>query len=194
MLNRKRWVVLSMLVSAAVSAAASAQSVPWVIFDDPLSASICDVVNTANAELVVIADADPGIDRFAIVTGSDIILQDTEVLPSGEVLYLGEAAGIIDFATDDDGLRTLWWLSLDGRVIEVDTLSRPGEPTVTNTRPDDYRGVPCDACDFWDDQSVCQTDDDDDDEVTFRLCGTDVVVSMIMSVMGLGVLGLRSRR
>ncbi|MCO6435755.1 MAG: thrombospondin type 3 repeat-containing protein [Phycisphaerae bacterium] len=186
-----------------------------------------------------------------MVTGSDIILQDTEVLLSGEVLYLGQPAGTIAFATDGDGLRSLWWLSLDGRVIQVNTLSRPGEPTVTDTRPEDYRGVPCDACEFWDDQSVCVDFDSDDDGVpndedncpltananqrdgdddgvgdvcdncpqvpnnsqadidrdgfgdacdavddrpAIRLCGADIVVGMMMSVLGMGVLGLRRRR
>ncbi len=133
-----------------------ANAVPWDIFDDPNSASTCDAVNVSNAELVVLSDTG----ELVIITGTDLILTATFVDADGFVFFDGIAVGVIDFADDGDGLRTLWWMSLDGTVVDVDPLT--GEPASTNLLPSDFSGVPCDACQLWDNLADCIGDQDGD--------------------------------
>jgi hypothetical protein len=148
--GRIRSGVFAALVFFACSAfPAGAQIVPWDVFEDTLSDSVCDVVNAANAELVVLSDTG----QLVIVTGLDVTLEDTFVDLSGFVFFEGLPVGLIDFAEDGDGFRTLWWTSLTGRVVDVSGFT--GEPAETELFPSDISGVPCDACDFWDDPAVC---------------------------------------
>lgn len=156
---------LALGISALV---AQAQLVPWRVFADPDSTSVCDLVNAANVELVVLLNSD----NLTIVTGADTDLVNTEVLNSGEVLIDGDSFGFIEFATDDEGFRTLWWLSLTGRVIEVDGIT--GAPSESEFFPSDFANVPCDACPFWDDGEICtcisDSECDDFDECTIDDC------------------------
>jgi cysteine-rich repeat protein len=122
---------------------------PWLTFPDSSSASVCEIINANNVELVVLA----GTRELTIVTGRDVILADTEVDVDRNVYFEGRQAGFITYAADGDGFRTLWWVSLTGRVVDVDPFT--GEPGETNLFPDDYRNVGCDACEFWDDQVLC---------------------------------------
>lgn len=138
----------SMLVLAAASPGV-AQTFPWDVFQDPFSDSLCDVVNAANAELVVLS----ATGEFVIVTGEDVALEGTVVDLDGMVFLDGFPAGLIAFADDGDGFRTLWWTSLTGFVINVDDFT--GEPTVSDQLPVDFVDVPCDACLFWDDTTLC---------------------------------------
>lgn len=162
---------------------AHAQVLPWDTFSDsPVSASVCDVVNADNAELVVLRNTG----QLVIVTGRDTILDDSLVTDEGEVLVNGQQAGFLGFETDGDGLRTLWWTSLTGRVVSVNEFT--GEPTTTNRIPSDYRSVPCDACDLWDDPAVCAAPPPR--PVVIRFCGNNVVVGMIMTLGGLMMLGV----
>lgn len=169
--------VLIFLLASAGSAA-QAQFIPWDTFIDDASDSICDVVNAGNAELVVLN----ATRQFVIVTGSDVTLVDTFVDTNGAVFFEGEPAGVIGFALDGDGFRTLWWLSLTGDVVEVDGFT--GQPSLTNQVPEDFIDVPCDACLFWDDQSVCLIDDDPTD-VVVRLCGVDVPIALGVTMLAL---------
>lgn len=148
-------VAVAVALGAASKTPCHAQVRPWDVFSDTLSPSICDVVNAANAELAVLSDSG----NFVIITGADVILQDTFVDFDGNVFDLGDPAGFIDFADDGDGFRTLWWLSITGRVIEIDGFT--GEPFESVFLPEDLTDAACDACDFWDDPSVCLDSDGD---------------------------------
>ena len=125
------------------------QTAPWDVFEDPASPSVCDVINAANAELVVLHDTG----QLVLITGTDVPLVDTILDEFDQVFFEGVPAGLISFQEDGDGFRTLWWTGLTGQVVDVDPFT--GEPTATTLLPSDFFDVPCDACDFWDDQSVC---------------------------------------
>jgi hypothetical protein len=170
--------LLALLLSAAGVRAQGDK--PWILFLDSQSASACDVVNADNAELVVL----PG-GQMVIVSGTDVTLQDVVVDSQGFVFDGVEPAGLIDFALDGDGLRTLWWLSLVGEVARVN--GRTGAPSFTDNFPEDYRDVPCDACDFWDDRSVCT-----DSPPVISICGAGIPLFATLSLAALG--GQRIRR
>lgn len=145
-----------------------AAAIPWDTFVDAGSDSICDVINAANAELVVLS----ATGELVLITGQDAILAGTEVTLDGLVLVDGDAFGQIEFAVDGDGFRTLWWTALNGTVVAVDEFT--GDPSATNSVPADYREVPCDACDLWDDPNAClcdfDSDCDDNNECTVDVC------------------------
>ena len=168
--------------STQVAAQQPQQQKPWVLFLDDESESRCDVVNADNAELVVLQ----GTGQMVIVSGTDVTLADTVVDALGFVTFEGDPAGVIDFALDGDGLRTLWWTSLTGQVVEVDGFT--GEPDFTGNLPEDYRDVPCDACDFWDDAAVCP----EPQPPTVNLCGTSIPLGAASAFVGL--MGMRLRR
>jgi hypothetical protein len=147
--NRGRMPVAVILLGLLCAAPARGQVVPWVVFEDTQSASTCDLINAANAELVLLS----ATAELVIVTGVDLILTDTFVDLDGFVYYAGFPAGVISFAEDADGFRTLWWTSSTGRVVDVDPFT--GEPSETAWFPSAYSNVPCDACDYWDDPADC---------------------------------------
>jgi hypothetical protein len=155
--------------------AARAQVVPWDSFaDSPISNSVCSVVNAGNAEFVVLR----ATGQLRRVTGNDLTFTESFVDAEGFVFFNDEPAGLLEFATDDDGFRTLWWLTLTGTVIEIDPLT--GEPVASDRFPDEFKDVPCDACELWDDQTICV-----EPPPTVRLCGVDVPVAMTLSLLGL---------
>jgi hypothetical protein len=156
---------------------------PWVLFIDDQSTSQCDVVNADNAELVVIQ----GTGVMVIVSGTDVTLADLVVDAQGFVEFDGEPAGVLDFYEDGDGFRSLWWTSLTGEVVRFNGFT--GAPTFTTKTPEDYRDAACDACDFWDDQAVCETP-----VPTIPLCGMNVPLFASLSAMGLMGAKLRRRR
>lgn len=158
-----------------------AQEKPWVLFLDSQSTSRCDVVNADNAELVVLQ----GSGRMVIVSGSDVTMDDLVVDSQGFVFFAGQPAGLIDFALDGDGFRSLWWTSLVGEVARVNGVT--GAPSFTTKSPDDYRDAACDACDFWDDQTVCP-----EPLPIPAICGTGLPFALPLTLAGL--LGTRMRR
>lgn len=194
------------LVLILATGAASAQTVPWItLVDEPqISDSVCDVVNTTNAELVILGDplAD-GTRELVIVTGPDIILSDVVVDVNTGVVFFGDRRfGRILFEDDGDGFRTIWWISDTGRVVALDESAGFAIPVFSDAFPSDFVDVPCDACDFWDDQQVCDALEPDpsdpldpDDPLApliFNLCGSFGGASVAMSV--LGIVALRTRR
>ena len=157
--------MILLVVGLALGRTALAQSVPWDVFADPDSLEVCDLVNAANAELVVLSDTG----QFVIVTGVDVIMEDTFVDPDGLAHFLGIPFGFVEFAADGDGIPRLWLLSITGTVWEVDAFS--GQPVETNFVPGDFVDVPCDACELWDDPFDCLIDDDlDGVDDRFDLC------------------------
>ncbi len=175
----------------AIAPTASAQIKPWVTIDDPLSDSLCDVINANNAELVLISSTS----QLAIVTGTDVTLEDTFVDADGFVFFEGDPVGTIDFAADGDGLRSIWWMSLTGTVVNVNGFT--GEPTETNKSPADFVDVACDACEFWDDPTVCAPappPEPPPPPVTVNLCGQSVQFPIGLTAASLATLSFVRRR
>lgn len=182
--------VAGMLTSLVLPVVAAAQTVPWDVFADTQSASVCDVVNAANAELVVLKDTG----QLVLVTGEDITLESTFVDLDGFVIFEGADAGLIGFREDGDGLRSLWWTTLTGWAVNVDPFT--GAPSESSLFPSDFTDVACDACEFWDDQSVCPGDNGEDtpSPFTFNLCGVGSQLSLALTAVGLTLMSLTRHR
>ncbi len=165
------WFFASGMVLLAASAT-TAQDKPWDVFLDTQSDAVCDVINADNAQLVVLRNTG----QFVIITGTDVVLEDTFVDADGFVFFEGDPVGTIDFLTDGDGLRSLWWVSLTGTVVRVNGFT--GEPSQTENTPADFEDAACDACEFWDDPSVCEDDEEPEDPptVTVPICGNQIEV------------------
>lgn len=186
-----RIVLAIAVICTAWSAPVEAQTRSWDIFQDTLSDSRCDVINATNAELVVLS----ATGQLVIVSGQDVVLPDTFVDLGGFVFFGDDAAGLIEFATDADGLRSLWWMSITGHVVNVDGFT--GEPTVSDQFPSDFSDAPCDACEFWDDQSVCPDSNDDDftfPQIIINLCGANAQLGLALTAVSLGLMSLTRRR
>jgi hypothetical protein len=123
---------------------------------------------------------------------------DTELLPSNDVLFLGDPAGSIIFEEDADGIRALWWVGFGNSVVNVDPFT--GEPSATNSLPADFVVSTCDGCDLWDDPNVCVIIDDDPvpdpvvPPLTINICGSSLAMAMSLILVGLMGTGLARRR
>ncbi len=169
------------------SPAAFAQTKPWELFLDTASTSACDVINAENAELVLISSTN----QLTVVTGVDVTLENTFVDENGFVFFEGNPVGAIGFADDGDGLRTIWWMSLTGAVVNVNGFT--GEPTQTNKFPSDFKDVPCDACEFWDNPASCE-EPETPPPITVSLCGTSVALPTALLAVGLATMSFVRRR
>ena len=190
MFNTTRFAAFVALISAT-SAAAQTAAKPWQLFLDSSSSSACDVINADNAQIVLLTSTG----QLSIVTGTDVTLQYTLVDADGFVTFEGQPAGAIGFAADGDGLRTVWWMSLTGTVVNVNGFT--GEPTQTNKSPSDFFDVACDACQFWDDPTVCApvpAPEPSPTPVTVNLCGTSVQLPIGLTAAGLVALSFARRR
>jgi len=190
MFNTTRFAAFVALISAT-SAAAQTAVKPWQLFLDSSSSSACDVINADNAQIVLLTSTG----QLSIVTGTDVTLQYTLVDADGFVTFEGQPAGAIGFATDGDGLRTVWWMSLTGTVVNVNGFT--GEPTQTNKSPSDFVDVACDACPFWDDPTICAPappPEPPPTPVTVNLCGTSVQLPIGLTAAGLVALSFARRR
>ena len=144
--------VTLMLVVVFPTDQAVGQTVPWEVFVDTESASVCGLVNAENAELVVLRES--GL--LVIVTEQDVILENTFVDAEGTVFVDAYEVGYLTFALDGDGFRTLWWVSLTNRAIHIDGIT--GEASESDYKPTDFNDVLCDACPFWDELlAACYT-------------------------------------
>ena len=160
---RSTWVhttLMAVLVLGGNAASSFAQEVPWDVFsDDPVSGSVCDVVNAGNLEVVVLSDTG----ELIVVTEDDYALGAAAFVNADGIFFFGGIpVGEVLFADDGDGFRTLWLLAPDDTVLELDPDT--GEPVFTNLFPDDFVDVPCDAFELWDD------DDFDDVPDEFDFC------------------------
>lgn len=149
--------LVSLGASFLFAAAAEAQLSPWNAYSDAQSESICDLVNAANLELVVLAENGP----LVIITGPDEEITGIFVEEDNTVFTGSREIGFIDFAVDGDGFRTLWLLTFEGTAAFVDPST--GAISDSGLFPDDFVNVPCDACPFWDDPSVCNLTPADND-------------------------------
>ncbi|MEE9295107.1 MAG: hypothetical protein V3W34_09145 [Phycisphaerae bacterium] len=159
----------------------------WLVFSDAESTSVCDVVNALNSELVVLTLSS----QLALISGTDTILLDTFVDLDDAVFFEGSPAGFIEFAEDGDGFRTLWWLTLDGRVVELDPFD--AEPLASNSVPADFIDVPCDACAFIDNPpaDICP---ESPPLNIIEICGIGLGSNLFLAMAFCGFLGLRSVR
>jgi hypothetical protein len=161
---RSTWVHTAVLAAVLVFGGGGssnlARAAPWDVFsDDPVSGSVCDVVNAGNLEVVVLSDTG----ELVVVTEEDYPLDDAAFVDENGVFFFdGIPVGQISFADDGDEFRTLWLLAPDNTVLELDPLT--GEPIFTDLIPDDFVGVPCDPFELWDD------DDFDDVPDELDLC------------------------
>jgi hypothetical protein len=190
MFNATRFAAFVALI-AATSAAAQTAAKPWQLLLDASSSSACDVINADNAQLVLLT----ATNQLSIVTQTDVTLQDTQVDADGFVTFEGNAAGAIGFATDGDGKRTVWWMSLTGTVVNVNGFT--GQPTETNKSPSDFSNVACDACQFWDDPTVCAPappPEPPPPPVTVNLCGQNVQFPIGLTAASLATLSFVRRR
>lgn len=183
MMKTSTTLLLAALSFTSLGNSASAQFEPWQTYADTQSNSVCAVVNADNAELVVSRTTG----QLILVTGPDVTLVDTFVDEDNFVYFEGDPVGVIDFYTDADGFRTLWWTTLNGRVVSVDGFT--GEPSDTNRTPASYDDVPCDACDFWDDRTLCDTE-----PPVVNICGVGVPIVTAMSLMSLAAPKFMIRR
>ncbi len=182
------WIVAG-LMAVGFASSADAQ-LRWDLFEDAISDSACDVVNTLNSELVVLSDTG----QLMLVSNLDTILTDSFVDLDSLVFVNGEPAGSIEFAEDGDGFRTLWWLTFDGRVIDLDSLTL--EPLVSDAFPTDFVSTPCDSCEFGlvDNPPIGVCPTLGGGGIPLELCGLGVGGNLFMAMTMCGFVALRSTR
>ncbi len=165
----------------------------WVVFQDSLTGSNCGVVNAANAELIVLFQSG----NMVVVSGADVVLQDLVVYSDNSVSYLSEPAGYIDFAEDGDGLPAVFWLTLTGTVVQINTFT--GEPTDSGLLPSDRINTVCDACTLIDQSSLCDNTPGDGGNgggtITLPdLCGAGAPAALVVTAALLPLVSLGRRR
>jgi len=178
---KTRWIVATVAVMLVCAPPTFGLNVPWDTFEDAESTSVCDLVNADNVELVVMHDTG----ELVIVTGSDVALAGSLVDLQGDVFIDGQPVGFITFAEDGDDFRTLWWVSLTGRAVHVDGLT--GAVSESDRSPIDFTDVPCSACEFWDDQSICAPSDPvaDGTKLILNFCGLGSGAALMLTMIGL---------
>ena len=166
-----------------------------------ISDSACGTVNAVSArtgsliQLVILADTA----ELMIVSRTDTILTGTFVDLDNFVSDNGQPKGVIEYADDGDGFRTVWWVSLDGTVVEIDSFT--AEASVGASFPEEFTNVPCDACEFVDQPpaDVCDVVVDDGGggvvaPIVVNLCGTGIGSTAMLAMTLCGFLGLRLTR
>ncbi len=184
---RKRRIVAVLFVVVAVFGLNRTSFGQWFIFQE--SAGIgCEVINAANVELVLL----DGSNNLTIVSGPDVTLPDLEIDAEWNVYFAGQQSGFLTFADDGDNLRSLWWISLTGRVVDVNPLN--GSPSETDLFPEDFRNAGCDACEYWDDQTICQPVEEPPPLIDVTLCAQGMILPMFMMVSALTLVKAQRRR
>lgn len=191
--------LLVLAVSLVCTAHAHAQTVEdWVVFVDDPTQTQCGVVTASNVELIVLFDTG----RMEIVSGPDVILDDLLVNSDFDVTFEGQPAGFISFAEDREGLPTVFWVSLAGTVVGVDTFT--GEPFDSNRQPGDFTNTFCDPCDLLDSHPQCEARGASGNGNTGGgpagpllplplLCGSGVAPAMLMGFVSVPLLRRRRR-
>lgn len=182
-------------VMLGCTAAARAQTVEdWVVFVDDATQTECGLVTASNVELVVLFDTG----RMQIVSGPDVILDDLLVDNTFAVTFEGQPAGFIEFSEDREGLPTVYWVSLAGTVVGVDTFT--GEPFDSNRDPSSFMDTICDACDLLDSHPQCNDDGggdggdgDGQNPLIPLICGTGAGTAMLASFAAMPLFKRRRR-
>ncbi len=154
------------------------QTRPWVQYADPAGGLICGLIHGSNAEYVVL----PASGALVKVSGADIVLRDLVVDSVGNVLYGDQPAGIIGFEIDADGDRALFWMTLTGQLVAIDSFD--ASPSQSDLYPSDLRNTGCDACPQWDNPAACDDSDGSDDSNTDDV--SDSSTSLLTNLCGAG--------
>jgi hypothetical protein len=185
--SRLRWWGLTGGGALLWASTAVGQTRPWVVFQDRDTPSACGVINTLDTPLVLRSDDSV----LVAVNGPDRALPALVVDENDCVLFNGQPAGFISFATDGDNRRSLWWLtSATGRVVELDDFT--GQPRATDRAPAEFHNVACDACAFWDTRSDCELVSNSNGSGTspgLRLCGSGFGSAGVILLPALGLIG-----
>ncbi len=192
-LSYLKYSCLILLISIFCSGYGFAQIDDWVVFQDTATETECGVVNASNAELLVVYD----MGNMAVVSGPDTIIDDLYVDELNQVFYQDNPAGFIEIAEDGDGLPTVFWTTLTGTVIKIDTLT--GEPSDSGYEPYEIFNTGCDGCDYIDASDLCEdgsnsSGDDTTNDFNLNLCGAGAMESAAAAVVLLPFLSLASRR
>ena len=192
----RRFCCLVVLIS--VLAATGPLHAQWYDLADPLSNTVCGVINAADDALMVIGDDG----RLVLIRGPDLPLANTGVDQDLVVYIDDEPAGTIDFANDGAGRRRAFWITPIGTLYG---LTPGGEAVATDAYPDSVDGF-CEPCDFWDNEADClgepaETSGDIGDDLAgallANLCGAGGASAAALIVVGMVCLtlvpGLRPR-
>jgi len=123
----------------------------WIVFSDQGSGQLCDIVNGADFEAVVLAGTGDLVlvnvyDPSGQATGTDTISGLT-LGPDGNLLSGGFATGaVVYFAADADGLNRVFALNPDGTL-----LASSARADLVGLTPAQFSNVRCDACGAVDD-------------------------------------------
>ncbi len=195
--NNRLCLALTVLFASmsAATAFAGVTDEDWIIFEDFVSGAECGVIHTSNAEFVALFDSG----NMVIVSGADVRFDSLVVTSEDQVLFNGQPFGLIEFLEDGDELPTVFWTTLVGTMVEVDTLT--GEPFDSGELPSTRINTFCDACDLIDGNPTCDDnggDGDGDGDVFIpfpSICGLGSTASIMMTMFALPFLRLtRSRR
>ena len=142
---------LAALFLAGTRPAAAQLDESWVVFVNDDIDFRCDLINGFDSEFVVLENTG----EMVLITGRDAILNRIFV-DSNDLVYFNDApAGQIELLVDADGLDAVFWTSLTGTVIGVDTFS--GEPFDSGYLPTELSSG-CDACLLIDESVFCEGD------------------------------------
>jgi len=170
----------------------------WIVFEDFVSGAECGIINASNAEFVALFDTG----TMVIVSGADVRFDSLFVTSNDEVLFNGEPSGLVEFLDDGDGLPAVFWTTLVGTLVEVDTLT--GEPFDSGILPEDRINTGCDACDFIDDSPLCDDNggggnggDGDGGDIVFPfpiICGAGSPAMVIMAMFAAPIVRFKRAR
>jgi hypothetical protein len=127
----------------------------WIVFSNENIGFRCDVVNASNAELIVLESSG----EMVLVSGADTLLPDLVVDQNNQVFLDGAPAGALELLVDGDGLDAVFWTTLTGTVVGVDSFT--GEPFDSGIFPEERTDTGCDACNFVDQSLFCDDTDSD---------------------------------
>ena len=168
----------------------------WVVFQDSLTGAECGVINAANAELVTLFDSG----TMVVITGADVRLNDLIVNVYDEVFYQGEPAGVIAFFDDADGLPAVFWTTLTGTVMQINTLT--GQPSDSFLSPEEISATGCDPCELIEESVHCgvengagnDTPPPTADEIMPFQCGAGAAGAAVVGTLLLPLAAFRSKR
>lgn len=164
-----------LLILVGLLAATAPVQAQWFDIADPMSNTVCGVINGEGGVLMVI---DNNNGNLVLIRGTDLTLTNTWV-DEYLVVYVDDVAtGTIDFANDRQGRRRAFWITQIGSLYG---LTPDGAAVATDTYPESVEAF-CDPCEFWDDQTACvESSLDESTDTTTNLGG-----ALLASLCGAG--------
>lgn len=117
----------------------------WIVFSDALTGQLCDTVNGADFEAIVLSPSRElmivsSFDETGLSSSIDSIATGLTVDDAGNFVVDGAPTGaVVAFAVDGDGATRLWALLADGTVLA-------SASELSGFAPAEFRNVRCDAC------------------------------------------------